>query len=112
MTITTAERKTPSYDISLEGQRLVKDYQLAIERVKRAESELNSARCEQVNARRALVRWCSPSDAKPGEKFGIWSRDQYGNEVLIEARTEYAEASDGDYPGALHESTINLRYRK
>ena len=104
--------KIPTYDISLEGRNLVKSYQHAVDEVKRMTSELNRATTAQTNARDALVKWCSPADAKPGEKFGIWSRDQYGNEIMIEVRTAYTEASTHEGCVDHHEATINFRYRK
>jgi len=108
----------PKYDISQEGRKLVKAYQYAVDQVERTKNEANRARCDEANARKALIKWCSPADAKPGEKFGIWSRDQYGNEVLIEVQTEYSDpiltSSDAETPVAIrrHEGTIKLRYRK
>lgn len=108
-----AKTKSPSYDISAEGQRLVNFYQQTEQRVKAAKSELNCATTELHNSRDALIKWCSPKDAKPGEKFGIWSRDQYGNEVLIEATTSYTEpTTSNDLCQQLHEGTITFRYRK
>jgi hypothetical protein len=105
----------PKYDVSAEGRKLVKDYQHSLARVEQATNERNRAVTDEANARRALIKWCSPGDAKPGEKFGIWSRDQYGKEVLIEVQTEYTDpsTSTGDaYISQRHEGRVKLRYRK
>lgn len=102
----------PKYDISREGRELVKNYQYAVDRTKTLKSQWSQAINDEAEARKALIKWCSPRDAKPGEKFGIWSRDQYGNEVLIEAQVEYITETEGDAPSVVHEGTINLRYRK
>src|SRR6266704_3136242 len=95
----------PKYDISPEGRKLVKVYQQSVDETERTKNSYNRAVVDQANARQALIKWCSPGDAKPGEKFGIWSRDQYGNEVLIEVQTEYDDpivsGSDRDSPMAL-----------
>jgi len=102
----------PDYDISREGRELVKSYQLAVRRVENARQELNRAECDEQNARDALVKWCAPADAKPGEKFGIWCRDQNGNEVLLEVQTEHVE---GDPHGSIAHrvpSRVNIRPRK
>lgn len=105
----------PKYDINPEGRKLVTSYQYAADRVEKAKNEANRASVDLANAKNALIKWCSPKDAKPGEKFGIWSRDQYGNEVLIEVQTEYTDPSTGTgdaYIAQRHEGKINLRYRK
>lgn len=96
----------PKYDISREGRELVKNYQLAFQRTLRAAQELNRAQCEEANARSALVKWCAPADAKPGEKFGIWCRDEYGNEVLLEVQTEITNGDE------IVPATVNIRPRK
>lgn len=110
-----SETIDPKYDISAEGRKLVKDYQHSVDEVERTKNAYYRARTNEANARIALIKWCSPKDAKPGEKFGIWSRDQYGKEVLIEAQTEYTDPGTptGDaYVAQRHEGTIKLRYRE
>ena len=42
------------------------------------------ARNRERAARQALGKWMIPADAKPGEKFGVWERDQNGDEALFE----------------------------
>lgn len=108
------EDTDPKYDISERGRKLVKEWQQSVARTQRLKKEYDASITEQATARDALIKWCSPADAKPGEKFGIWSRDQYGNEVLIEAVVESMEGSAAENGGVrkITESTINLRYRK
>lgn len=110
-----SETIDPKYDVSAEGRKLVKSYQYAVDRVERTKNEHLNATTDEHNARNALIKWCSPGDAKPGEKFGIWSRDQYGNEVLIEVQTEYTDPATptGEaYVAQRHSGTVKLRYRK
>lgn len=59
-------------EITPEGERLVSAWEAARQRVERAESELNGARCDANNTERALGKWLLPNDAKPGEQFAVW----------------------------------------
>lgn len=62
-------------ELTSEGHRLVEDWLHANERLKRAESEVNSARCEVANTQNALARWLMPADAKTGEQIAVWHGD-------------------------------------
>lgn len=106
----TDEVATPKYDISREGRDFVKTFQYAETRVQRAERELQSARTDLTSARDALIKWCSPADAQPGEKFGIWCRDEYGNEILLEVCTEAPGGADEGF--SMQPGTVKIRRRK
>lgn len=62
-------------DVLPEGERLIKQWLSATERLERAKSEKNSAECDVVNAQNALAKWLLPDDAKPGEKIAVWFGD-------------------------------------
>lgn len=62
-------------DLTSEGERLVKNWLGAQQRVSQAEHELNQARCERSNTARELAKWLLPPDAKEGEKIAVWHGD-------------------------------------
>lgn len=53
-------------------EQSIRSWERAKERVKNAESEINSARCDLANTTNDLGRWLSPDDVKDGEKFSVW----------------------------------------
>jgi hypothetical protein len=67
-----------------EGRRLISEWQEAVERERQLFRDHIGAVNHEREARQALGKWMIPADAKPGEKFGVWERDQNGNEVLFE----------------------------
>ena len=66
------------------GRELIKDWQQSADYVRRLEQQLLDAKSREHDARQSLTKWLAPSDARPGERFGIWDRDQHGREVLFE----------------------------
>lgn len=62
-------------DVTPEGERLIKRWLAAQDRLGRAKSEVNSADVELRNSANALSKWLLPDDAKPGEKIAVWFGD-------------------------------------
>ncbi len=82
------------------GRALIRDWQQSVDHVKRLELQLAEAKGRENSARQSLTKWLAPSDARPGEKFGVWDRDQHDNEVLFEIFI----GSDGN--------TLDARFRR
>lgn len=64
--------------LTMEGERLVRDWLAATERARMAKSELSRAECEVTNTQDALARWMIPGDAQTGEKIAVW----YGDSLI------------------------------
>lgn len=64
------------------GRRLIEEYERAISFCRQQEARVVDARNSLDAATLALAKHLAPSDAKPGETFGIWERDANNREVL------------------------------
>ena len=65
-------------EIVKKGIQLVQDWERAEAYLVDLYRQANRAECERNNARNALGKWMSPTDAAEGEKFSIW----HGNRLL------------------------------
>jgi len=63
-------------DTRITDHKFVYEWRGALERLRRAKSEVSSAECAVNNAARALGRQLAPVDAKAGEAFSIWHGDE------------------------------------
>lgn len=69
--------------LTVEGECLVAAWRTAVERLERAERELNSARCDLSNATNALGRWITPEDTEVDEVLSVW----WGDKLLTSRMT-------------------------
>lgn len=89
-------------DVTPEGERLIKDWQAAQERLVRARSEVNGAECAVNNAMNALGRWLAPDDAEKGEKIAVW----YGDSLV---QVEIVNPFSNDYEITIRQRGRSLR---
>lgn len=64
-------------------EELVRRWRQAQESVKHAESSLNSARCDLLNAQNALGKHLDPGDQEPHETLSVWARLGDHQEALV-----------------------------
>ena len=64
-------------------QQLANDWALALSRVSKAKSELNSAECAASNATNQLGRQLAPPDMKVGEVVSCWCRFYSDHEECV-----------------------------
>lgn len=62
---------------------LLNEYLASVEAVKMSERELSRNQTERLNRKNALGKHLVPKDAKQGEKFVIWARDEKNKERLL-----------------------------
>lgn len=67
-----------------EGQRLIDDWQSAVQHLDRTKQEVNSAYCVLDNATNALGRWMVPDDINIGETLCVW----HGASLIAVTKTE------------------------
>lgn len=80
-------------EVRSDGERLIKCWLGAQERLARAKSEVNSAECDLANSTMALAKWMLPEDAKSGEKIAVW----YGDTLIqVEAPPNHPTPGGGD----------------
>lgn len=65
-------------NVTSQTRKVVERWENASRTLARAESELNSAKCELDNAANAAGKFLTPDDAKTNEVFHIW----FGNGLL------------------------------
>lgn len=95
-------------DVTSEGDRLIRNWLRAAERVHQCKLELNTAECDLINAGEALAKWMKPPDAKPGEKIAVWFGDSL---IQVEVGgVPRGETVNGVGP-APTETSVTVRYR-
>lgn len=62
-------------NLTQEGERLVKQWKHATDKLAHAKRELNKAECNFTNVKNALGDWLLPDDAEQDEKFCVWYAD-------------------------------------
>lgn len=62
---------------------LIQEYLASIEAVKMSERKLSRNQTELLNRQNALGKHLVPKDAKVGERYNIWDRDENGKERLL-----------------------------
>jgi hypothetical protein len=62
---------------------LLQEYLASVRAVKMSDRELEINKTELVNKKNALGKHLVPKDAKQGEKFTIWVRDESDKEKLL-----------------------------
>ncbi len=78
--------------LAADGERLLKEWNNASERIAHLRRALNEAECDAANTRNALGKWLTPDDAKEGESFNIWQ----GNGLLL-VKLERGSACNGTF---------------
>jgi hypothetical protein len=69
---------------SRNGKKLIQELQMATRRRIQLNQEFRDASEREDAAKKAIADWILPSDAKYGEKIGIWERDEHDRECLIQ----------------------------
>lgn len=62
---------------------ILKEYLASLQAVKMSERELSRNKTELQNRKNKLGKHLVPKDAKQGEKFSIWVRDENDKEKLL-----------------------------
>lgn len=92
------------YQMNDKTEQLIRNWHSATNRKKEFENLMIQARQDEIKATDELGKWVCPSDAKPGEKFCIWSHGIF-IEVTVPALSGNTHYIIKERPGKIQEKS-------